>query len=150
MANEITKFDNSSFQLACFYIGEVLCGFDIRYVQEIKKDKDLTKVPLAQDYILGIMNLRGQIVALIDLGKKLDLRPVVRSSQSRIIIVNWNNEFVGLLVDKISDVISLETVKIMPPPSNIKGVKGKYFRGVYHLENDLVSIVDIDLVLEER
>ena len=148
MLGESTGIQNTEMQVTCFQIGEVLCGIDIRYVQEINKSMNITQVPLSQEYIKGIMNLRGDIVTVIDLGKKLGMAPVKIDEDSRITIVKWNDEFVGLLVDRIYDVISVQKQDIMPPPSNIKGAKGKYFQGVIKKHSDLIGILEIDAVLE--
>ena len=64
---------NKTVELATFYIGDALCGMDILKVQEINKHMDITKVPQAPEYVTGILNLRGQIVTIIDLGRKLGL-----------------------------------------------------------------------------
>lgn len=94
------------------------------------------------------MNLRGQIVTVIDLGRKLGMSPVKNSEENRITIVNWNDEFVGLLVDKISDVVTAAKEDIMPPPSNIKGAQGKYFQGVIKKDEHLIGVLEIDAVLQ--
>jgi purine-binding chemotaxis protein CheW len=133
-------------QLSCFYIGQVLCGVGIDAVQEINKNVETTKVPLAPSYVVGIMNLRGQIVTVIDLGRKLELSPVTLSDKTRVIIVEWSDEYVGFMVDSITDVYSAESDEIVPPPSNIKGAQGKYFQGVAKSGSDLVGILDIDAV----
>ncbi|MFP4392986.1 MAG: chemotaxis protein CheW [Desulfohalobiaceae bacterium] len=131
-------------QLSCFYINNVLCGVDINSVQEINKNLDLTTVPLAQDYVLGIKNLRGQIVTVLDPGLKLKLRPAQITNRSRVIIIRWKEEYVGLMVDSITDVLSAQISEIVPPPSNIKGAKGRFFQGVYKTDQELVGILDID------
>jgi purine-binding chemotaxis protein CheW len=138
------EVETGTLQLSCFYISNVLCGVDINSVQEINKNLDLTTVPLAQDYVLGIKNLRGQIVTVIDLGRKLQLRPASLTHQSRIIIIRWNDEYIGLMVDSITDVMAVKISDIVPPPSNIKGAKGKFFQGVYKAGQELVGILDID------
>jgi purine-binding chemotaxis protein CheW len=86
-------------------------------------------------------------VTVIDLGKKLELSPVTVSERSRVIIVEWNDEYVGFMVDSITDVYSVDTEQIVSPPSNIKGAQGKYFQGVSKSGSDLVGILDIDAVL---
>ncbi|MFP4034238.1 MAG: chemotaxis protein CheW [Desulfovermiculus sp.] len=133
-------------QLACVYVGSMLCGFDIQHVQEIKKHTEVTNVPLSPPYIRGIMNLRGQIVTVIDMSIKLNL-PSRENEQRKIVIVNWDGEFIGFLVDRISDVFTIQQDKIKPPPSNIQGAQGRYFQGVYHLKNDLIGLIDIDAVI---
>lgn len=137
-------------QLSCFYVGNALSGIDINQVQEINKELEMTRVPLSPEYVLGIMNLRGKIVTIIDLGKKLGLNQGKRSDKSRIIILNWNDEYVGFFVDRIADVVMANTKDIASPPSNIKGLRGKYFQGVYHYKKELVAILDTDAVLSEE
>jgi len=148
MFGKNTGTQNAEMQVTCFQIGDVLCGIDIQHVQEINKSMNITQVPLSQEYIKGIMNLRGDIVTVIDLGRKLEMAPVKIDEDSRITIVKWNDEFVGLLVDKIYDVITVKRQDVMPPPSNIKGAKGRYFQGVIKKDSDLIGILEIDAVLE--
>ncbi len=146
-----TNFDNTSSDLefSTFYVGGALCGINILNIQEINKHFEITKVPQAAAYINGILNLRGRIVTIIDLGKKLGLDPVTQDKDNRNIIVNSEDEHIGLLVDAISDVVIAKKDDIEPAPSNIGGVKGKYFQGVLKTKNQLIGILDIDEVLKE-
>ncbi len=146
-----TQFDNTSSDLefSTFYVGGALCGINILNIQEINKHFEITKVPQAAEYINGILNLRGRIVTIIDLGKKLGLDPVTQHKDNRNIIVNSEDEHIGLLVDAISDVVIAQKDDIEPAPSNIGGVKGKYFQGVLKTESQLIGILDIDEVLKE-
>jgi len=137
-------------ELATFYIGDALCGMDILKVQEINKLLDMTEVPQAPDYVKGILNLRGQIVTIIDLGKKLGLTSTKGTADTRNIIVNSNNEYIGLMVDRIGDVVRTDMEKIEPPPANIGGVQGRYFEGVVKAENSLIGILDAEEVLKEE
>ena len=134
-------------QLSCFYIGSALCGIDINIIQEMNKQMEMTRVPQAPPFVLGIMNLRGRLVTIIDLGRKLGLAPSKVTETSRIIIVNSRDENIGLLVDKITDVVTAKWEDVEPTPSNIKGVKGKYFKGVYKSAKDLIAILDVEDVL---
>jgi len=136
-------------EFSTFYVGGALCGINILNIQEINKHFEITKVPQAPDYIEGILNLRGRIVTIIDLGKKIGLAPVNKDKDNRNIIVNSEDEHIGLLVDAISDVVLARREDIEPPPSNIGGVKGKYFQGVLKTETQLVGILDINEVLKE-
>jgi purine-binding chemotaxis protein CheW len=137
-------------ELATFYVGDALCGMDILKVQEINKLLDMTEVPQAPEYVKGILNLRGQIVTIIDLGKKLGLSDTSRTSDTRNIIVNSNNEYIGLMVDRIGDVVRTDLETVEPPPANIGGVQGKYFEGVVKTENNLIGILDVEEVLKEE
>lgn len=142
--------NNKIVDLATFYIGEALCGMDILMVQEINKHLKMTKVPQAQEYVTGILNLRGEIVTVIDIGIKLGLSSTRISEKTRNIIVNSKDEHVGLLVDSIADVVQAESDKVEPAPANIGGVKGKYFEGVFKTEKSLIGILNVEEVLREE
>jgi len=145
-----TKAENRIVELATFFVGEALCGMDILKVQEINKLMERTWVPQAPEYVLGVLNLRGKIVTIIDLGKKLGLSQTQLSDASRNIIVDSQDEYIGLLVDRIGDVVLADWDKVEAPPSNISGVQGKFFEGVYKTENSLVGILDVEEVLKEK
>ena len=151
MANQIEnkQSENKTVELATFYVGDSLCGMDILKVQEINKLLDMTEVPLAPDYVKGILNLRGQIVTVIDLGSKLNLADTKTGSDTRNIIVNSNGEYIGLLVRKIGDVERTEEENIEPPPANIGGIQGRYFEGVYKKEKNLIGIVNVEEILKD-
>ena len=137
-------------EMATFYVGKALCGMDILNVQEINKLMDMTTVPQAPEYVMGILNLRGQIVTIIDLGKKLRLGDTELNEMSRNIIVNSSGEYIGLLVSRISDVVEAEWDKVEPPPANIGGVQGKFFKGVFKTKERLIGILDVERVLENE
>ncbi|MDA8137399.1 MAG: chemotaxis protein CheW [Desulfobacteraceae bacterium] len=141
--------NDGTVELATFYVGSALCGMDILKVQEINKLMEMTKVPQAPTYVMGILNLRGQIVTIIDLGKKLGLTEIEINESSRNIIVNSDNEYIGLLVSRISDVVEADWQKVEPPPANIGGMQGIFFKGVFKMEDRLIGILDADRVLAE-
>ncbi|KJR96773.1 MAG: chemotaxis protein CheW [Desulfobulbaceae bacterium BRH_c16a] len=134
-------------ELATFYVGDALCGMDILKVQEINKLMQMTKVPQAPEYVVGILNLRGQIVTIIDLGLKLGLGATDISQDPRNIIVNSSGGHVGLLVKKISDVVSADMERQELAPANMRGIQGEYFTGVYKTDNNLIGILNVDKVL---
>lgn len=141
---------SQSVELATFYVGEALCGMDILNVQEINKLMDMTKVPQSPEYVTGILNLRGQIVTVIDLGKKLGLCSTGFSETTRNIIVNADNEYIGLLVSSISDVVEAKWEKVEEPPANIGGVQGVFFKGVFKTKDRLIGILDVNKVLADE
>jgi purine-binding chemotaxis protein CheW len=144
-----TKKMSRSVELATFYVGDALCGMDILKVQEINKLMEMTKVPQAPEYVTGILNLRGQIITVIDLGKKLGLGGIGFNEKTRNIIVNSNSEYIGLLVSHISDVVEAEWDKVEKPPANIGGVQGVFFKGVFKTKDRLIGILDVERVLVE-
>ena len=139
--------ENKIVELATFYVRNALCGMDILKVQEINKIMQMTKVPQAPEYVLGILNLRGQIVTIIDLGKKLGLGSTDISQDTRNIIVNSSGGHVGLLVRQISDVVAADMEKKERPPANMGGIQGEFFTGVFKTDTELIGILDVDKVL---
>jgi purine-binding chemotaxis protein CheW len=148
-ANTSNKKQDNMIELATFYVGDALCGIDILNIQEINKHIDVTMVPQSADYVQGVLNLRGRIITIIDLGKKLGLSPIEPSKENRNIIVNSQDEHIGLLVDRISDVLIADSSKIEPAPANIGGVQGTYFKGVFKTKRHLIGVLNINEVLTE-
>jgi len=147
MNNKKEVTNKNLIELSTFLVGDALCGMDILKIQEINKLIDMTSVPQAPSYVLGILNLRGQIITSIDLSKKLGLGETNLSHDPRNIIVNSRGEHIGLLVKKISDVVQADTTKFEPPPSNMGGIQGEFFTGVYKTTDKLIGILDVDKVL---
>jgi purine-binding chemotaxis protein CheW len=148
MAHNEQKTDKNLIELATFMVGDALCGMDILKIQEINKLINMTTVPQAPNYVLGILNLRGQIITSIDLGKKLGLGETNISEDPRNIIVNSKGEHIGLMVRKISDVVQANRDKFEPPPSNMGGIQGEFFTGVYKTKDKLIGILDVEKVLK--
>lgn len=143
------KKNDGVVELTTFYVGDALCGMDILNVQEINKHMEMTRVPQAPECVMGILNLRGQIVTIIDLGKRLGLPPAELTGDSRNIIVNSHGEHIGLNVQRISDVVQADWDQVESPPANINGVQGRFFQGVYKTENSLIGILDVEQVLRD-
>lgn len=137
-------------ELCTFFTGKAQFGLDILKVQEINKLMEMTKVPQAPSYVLGVLNLRGRIVTVIDLGKKLGLSPTSLSNESRNIIVDSQDEYIGLLVDQIGDVVLADWNEVEPPPANIGAIQGRFFEGVFKAKNNLIGIMDVEEVLKDE
>lgn len=146
-----TRYDKDEvLQFSSFYLDDTLCGINIDQVQEINENLQITRVPTAPKFVTGIMNLRGQIVTIINLSLKIGLSATEITSKSRVIITNSKGEFIGLLVDKVGEVINTSERKIAKPPANIKGAQGKFFKGILHTDNnELMALLNIDSVLDD-
>lgn len=134
-------------ELTTFKIGAAIYGMDILKVQEINKLMDMTVVPHAGTYIRGILNLRGQIVTVIDLACKLGLPPTRLTAASRNIILISKDEYFGLLVDGIGDVVRTDWENVEAAPANLGGVLGGFFEGVVKTDRHLIGILNTDEVL---
>lgn len=139
-----SKANNASvtIQYATFYVGGALLGLDISIVQEINRNMVLTRVPHAPPCVRGVMNLRGEVVSVLDLRYLLGLPPSEPTKHSRNIIVKCDGELVGIWVDQVADILSLSQNDVLPPPSNLGGFQARFVRGVYQQPESLVMIVD--------
>ncbi len=146
----MTKSDGGKqILISTFYLGDTLMGIDTVCVQEVIRIIEMTTVFHAPEHILGIINLRGRIVTIVDLARKLDLFESQITPDSRIIIVQWNDEYVGLLVDRIHDAVYADRNNFIPPPPSIKERQGHFLEGVYNANDHLMAIVDVDKVLAD-
>ncbi len=134
-------------ELATFTLGRARCGIDILQIQEINKIMQRTPVPQAPAYVVGVLNLRGKIVTIVDLCKKLGLGETETDEKSRNIIVNSLDGTAGMLVSNIGDVVVVEAASLAPPPANLGSIKDVYFSGVFKGDTELIGLLNIDKVL---
>ena len=130
-------------EFATFYVGGQLLGVDIRQAQEINRQLDETPAPQAPDYVRGVVNLRGEVVTVLDLGMILIGQPTAVTANSRNFIVQIDGEQIGLLVDRVADVVKASVAQIEPPPANIGDSEHHYYKGVYKLPHEILTILDI-------
>ena len=130
-----------------FYVRGALCAFDAALVEEVVRLRRTTPVPHSPPYVLGVMNLRGKIVSVIDLGRKLGLGTAEPGEASRVYIVRDRSELVGLLVDSSADVVEFDAAALEPPPANVRGVEGRFLRGVGRSGGRLAAVLDSGAVL---
>lgn len=134
-------------ELALFRIGDALFGIDIVHIQEINKNLSFTQLYNVEKHIRGVLNLRGDIVTVIDLRIMFNRPASDENPDRRVIIVNSNDESVGLLVDRIDDIIYIEPDRLENSTTRMDGVNPAYFTGVYKLEEEVVIILDVDEIL---
>lgn len=134
-------------ELSIFQVAEIICAVDIITIVEIIKHLDITQVKNAPAFVRGVASLRGEIISVIDVRAKFGLTPIPLNEDMRIIVVNYQNENTGLLVDKIIDVNRVDQNSIGPLTSNINSVNKDYFSGIYTMENDLSAVLNLDELL---
>jgi purine-binding chemotaxis protein CheW len=129
--------------LVCFRLGRETYGVDIFVVREIVKAQEITSVPGTAAYVLGIINLRGKIVSVVDLAQRLGLGRSRVDRASRILVLDLDGFTVGFLVDAATEVLKLPTTAIEPAPDELKGsVNDDYLEGVGKLDDRLVIILN--------
>jgi purine-binding chemotaxis protein CheW len=134
--------------VATFVLGQSLFGVPASQVQEVVRVGELTPVHHAPPYVVGIRNLRGRIVTVIDLAVRLSLGTIGSSHDNRILIVESLNEPIGLLVDSVADTELVTENEVLPPPPNINGVQSQNLSGVCRQGDRLVALLDLDAVLD--
>jgi len=138
--------------LATFFLGREEYGVDVRLVQEIIRVSEITQVPRAPDFIKGVINLRGRIIPVVDLKRKLGLGDVEVARQSRIVVVKIKERLIGLLVDGASQVLKVPVSTIEAAPDEVTEIDTTAIRGVAKLAGRLIILMDLNktLALELR
>ena len=134
-------------QYATFHVGDLLLGLPIHLVQEINRHLEVTSVPHAPNHVRGVINLRGEVVTVVNLAAILGLPVQDITCQTRNVIIHWHDQLIGLVVDQIADIQSIPPDKILPPPGNIRGVEGRFFRGVHAMDEDIIVLLSIQEAL---
>jgi len=129
-------------------VGNIRCGIAITQIQEINKQIDMTPVHHAPAYVRGAINLRGQIVTVVDLRVKFGLPPLDLDEERCIVVVRWSGESIGLLADRIQDIVVADAADILDPPANIRGVTGAFFSGIYPMAQGLVAFLRLSELLK--
>jgi purine-binding chemotaxis protein CheW len=133
--------------LATFFLDREEYGVDVRQVQEIRRTTEITSVPRAPEFIRGVINLRGRILPVLDLKRKLGLGEVQAGRATRIVVVRVKERLLGLLVDGASQVLKVEVSRIEPPPEEVVEKGGDYIRGVAKLDDRLIILVNLERLL---
>ncbi|ADI02544.1 MAG TPA: chemotaxis protein CheW [Syntrophothermus lipocalidus] len=140
-------------QLVVFTLraGDNVCeyGVPITQVQEINRLTKPTKLPQVPDFVEGIINLRGNIIPVIDLKKRFAMTTAEQTDDSRIIVVEVGGQTVGIVVDEVTEVLRLPLSNIEPPPAIIGGITAEYLTGVGKLDNRLLIMLDMTKILTE-
>lgn len=118
-------------------------GIDIMDIEEILRMLDITKVPKAPSFVEGIINIRGKVIPIVDLRKKLGLPASDYTNSTRIIVVNLKGKQVGFIVDHVEEVLRVDSSLVDKAPSSSTGVDSSYIRGVARLQTGMVIILNV-------
>jgi len=140
-------YSDSEVQLVVFKLGREEYSVSILQVQEIKRITDITRVPHTPDYIKGVINLRGSVLPVIDLKKRLNLPQQVVTEDTRIIIVKVDELSVGMIVDAVSEVMTINQENIDSPDVVAGSVAASYLSGVGKLENRLLILLNLEEII---
>ena len=138
---------NDLLQLVGFRLGNEEYGIDILKVQEINRIAEITKIRQSPDFVEGVINLRGNVIPIIDLRKRFHMPEREHDKQTRIVVGEIEGRTVGLIADAVSEVIRLPSNTIEPAPKIISNAQADYIKGVGKLEDRLLMLLDIELIL---
>ncbi len=148
--SQVLESGNQTIQVIVFSLGDERYGVDISQVREIIRPTKITRIPNAPDFVEGVINLRGQITTIINLRKRFGLPPKEIDNDTRIIVVEYNNAVIGMMVDTVNEVKYLSAKDIDPLPNIITSrSEAKFLKGVGKLPDGLLILIDLNKILNE-
>ena len=146
-ANSLGDFMAEPQQLVTFQLGEELYGVNIMDVKEIVRVQDIRAIPNAPTYVEGIFNLRSEIIPIINLHKRFHLKRAAASEDDELlsgfVILDIDGMKLGIIIDRVSRVVTIEKEEIQPPPQMVSGIGAEYIQGVIRQEKGYLIILDI-------
>lgn len=133
---------SDSTQYCTFWVDSLYLGIDVHKVQEVMRSLDTTLVPLAPASVVGLINLRGQIVTAIDLRRRFGLAERPADHEPMNVVMRTDDGAVSLAVDEIGDVIEVDANTFEPIPDTLRGALRELVRGVHKLEGQLLLVLD--------
>jgi len=136
-----------------FKSGNEYFGLKIEYVSEIIVYQEITEIPESEDYIKGLINLRGKIIPVIDVRIRFKQEPMEYTDRTCIVIVNVNDMVVGLIVEKIAEVVEIKEEDILPPPKVVIGgedkLQNRYVYGIGKVGDSVKLLLDPERILKD-
>jgi purine-binding chemotaxis protein CheW len=137
-------------QLVTFRLKDETYGINVMQVQEVLRVSEIAPVPGAPGYVLGIINLRGNVVTVIDTRTRFGLPTTELDDSSRIVIIESEQQVVGILVDSVAEVVELRQSEIDTAPSIGSEESSRYIQGVASRDEDLLIVVDLNKLLSDE
>jgi len=137
-------------QVVSFQLGHEEFGVDILLVQEINRMLNITRLPQSPDFVEGVINLRGRVIPVINLRKRFRLADKESDKNTRIVVVNVENNIIGLVVDSVSEVLRLPSDTIEPAPPMVSGAGSEYIKGVGKRGKTLLILLDLNRLLSSQ
>jgi len=144
------KLDPSAERWISFCLGDEHYAVELKRVREIIRISNIVPVPGTPSYVLGITNIRGNVVTVIDGCRRINVVGKPQSDLSRIVILEYADEVIGMVVDSVADVMDISLNKIDANPKINVHESAKYIKGVVSHHNDIIIILNIDLFLGEE
>lgn len=141
--------DNAVLQWVTFKLDNETYGINVMQVQEVLRYTEIAPVPGAPHYVLGIINLRGNVVTVIDTRTRFGLQSAEVDDSTRIVIIEAEKQVIGILVDSVAEVVYLRRSEIDNAPNVGTEESAKFIQGVSNRDNELLILVDLDKLLSD-
>lgn len=148
--NAATNADDAMLQWVTFRLDNETYGINVMQVQEVLRHTEIAPVPGAPNYVLGIINLRGNVVTVIDTRNRFGLPSTEITDNTRIVIIEADKHVVGILVDAVAEVVYLRQSEIETAPNVGNEESSKFIQGVCHKNEELLILVDLDKLLTDE
>lgn len=154
MSVQAEKGTQDAIQILTFTLGEEVFAVDISKVREVLEYTDVTRVPRTPTFMLGVINLRGSVVPVVDMRRKFGMQPSEKTVNTCVIIVEINQggevAVMGALADSVKEVITLEHNQIEPPPKIGTNLRSEFLRGMGKQEDHFIMLLDIDKIFSNE
>lgn len=139
--------DEALMKFVTFYLGAEEYALPIAQVQEINRVIEITRVPNSPEHVMGVINLRGKIVPVIELKHRLKLDQTEITKESRIVVVEVGPKVLGLMVDRVSQVLNIASEQIEDPPEEVVQVDENYIKGVGKIDDRMIIMLDLGQII---
>lgn len=144
------EFYGDELQLVTFHIGDEEFAADILNIQGINRMLEVTKVPNSPEFVEGIINLRGKVIPIIDLRRRLGMPPKEYDKNTRFIVVELKQKVIGFIVDSVNEVLRINKSITEPPPETVSNIDSKFITAVGKLNDRLLILLDLDQILSDE
>lgn len=148
--NKLADGNDEVLQWVTFRLEDETYGINVMQVQEVLRYTEIAPVPGAPDYVLGIINLRGNVVTVIDTRARFGLQPGEVSDNSRIVIIESDKQVIGILVDSVAEVVYLKSSEIDSAPNVGTDESAKFIQGVSNRDGQLLILVDLNKLMTDE
>lgn len=146
----VQSADDPVLQWVTFRLDDETYGINVMQVQEVLRYSEIAPVPGAPDYVLGIINLRGNVVTVIDTRQRFGLLPAEVTDNTRIVIIEADNQVVGIMVDSVAEVVYLRQSEIETAPNVGNDEAAKFIQGVCNKNGELLILVELEKMMDEH
>ncbi|HIZ49657.1 MAG TPA: chemotaxis protein CheW [Candidatus Pseudomonas excrementavium] len=147
--NTAQRADDPILQWVTFRLDNETYGINVMQVQEVLRHSEIAPVPGAPSYVLGIINLRGNVVTVIDTRQRFGLTTAPVTDQTRIVIIEADRQVIGILVDSVAEVVYLRQSEIETAPNVGTDESAKFIQGVSNKNDELLILVDLEKMMTE-